>query len=151
MVALSSWVNSNWFNLVQTIGIIGSLWMAMAAAHRDAKTREVENLVSFNGQHHALWSGVLQKPELQRIFRTDANALEKPVTVIEQEFLNLVFVHFQTGWRLATSGALITLDELKADVREFFPLPLPRAVWEKTKSFKNQKFVRFVERALGNV
>jgi hypothetical protein len=40
------------------------------------------------------------------------------------------------------------LKELADDVREFFSLPLPRAVWEKTKKNRNRRFVRFVERAL---
>jgi hypothetical protein len=58
-----------------------------------------------------------------------------------------VIVHFQTGWWLAKSGGITTLGELKADARSFFALPLPRAVWEKTKGIRNRRFVRFVERA----
>jgi hypothetical protein len=34
---------------------------------------------------------------------------------------------------------------LRQDVRSFFSLPLPKAVWEKTKIFQNQDFVKFVE------
>jgi hypothetical protein len=37
---------------------------------------------------------------------------------------------------------------LALDAGEFFSLPLPRAVWEKTKKFRNPRFVRFVERAM---
>jgi hypothetical protein len=147
MDALSSWTENNWFNLVQTLGIMGSLWMASVAANRDAKARETENLLTLNGQHHQLWSGVLQKTELQRIFRADANPIAMPATVVEREFLNLVFVHFQTGWLVAKSGALISLAELSADMKEFFSLPLPRAAWEKTKQFRNPRFVQFIEKA----
>jgi hypothetical protein len=148
MDALSSWANTNWFNLAQTLGIMGSLWMTAAAAHRDAKSREIENLLTLNGQHRELWSGVLEKPELKRVFQDDANVLEKPVTVAEKEFLNLVFVHYQTGWTVVKSGALMTLTEMKTDIRDFFALPLPRAVWEKTKKMRDRRFVQFVERAL---
>jgi len=74
--------------------------------------------------------------------------LEKPVTVAEKEFLNLVFVHYQTGWTVVKSGALMRLTEMKTDIRDFFALPLPRAVWEKTKKLRDRRFVRFVERAL---
>ena len=66
----------------------------------------------------------------------------------EEEFLNLVMAHFLTSWRIAKVGGIITLKELAADVQEFFNLPLPRAVWEKTKAFRNQRFVKFVEHAL---
>ena len=41
---------------------------------------------------------------------------------------------------------LVTKQEgLRQDVRSFFSLPLPKAVWEKTKIFQNQDFVKFVE------
>lgn len=148
MDGLSAWANNNWFNLAQTLGIMGGLWMTAAAAHRDAKSREVENLLTLNGQHRELWCGAMGRPELNRIFQADVNVLEKPATLAENEFLNLVFVHYQTGWTVIKSGALMTLGELKADIHDFFSLPLPRAVWEQTKGLRNRKFVRFVETAL---
>ena len=148
MDALSSWANTNWFNLVQTLGIIGSLWMTAASAHRDAKSREVQNLLALNEQHRNLWAGVLENPALSRIFQTGADVLENPATVAEREFLNLVLLHYQTGWTVAKAGALITLAEIKADIRDFLCLPLPHAVWEKTKQLRDRRFVRFVERAL---
>jgi hypothetical protein len=39
---------------------------------------------------------------------------------------------------------------LAKDAGSFFKLPLPHVVWDKTKEFRNPRFVRFVERALGN-
>lgn len=122
--------------------------MTAAAAQRDAKSREVQNLLALNEQHRNLWAGVLENHNLNRVFQDDANVLEKPATVVEKQFLNLVFVHYQTGWTVAKAGALITLAEIKTDIRDFFSLPLPRAVWEKTKNLRNRQFVRFVERAL---
>jgi hypothetical protein len=151
MVALSSWSGENWFNVVQTVGIIGSLFMAAAAAHREAKAREVENLLTIADHHRELWGGVHQRVELGRIFQEDAQALTSPVTVAEEEFLNLVMAHFQTSWRIAKVGGIITLGELAADVRGFFSLPLPRAVWEKTKGFRNRRFVKFVKKALAAI
>jgi hypothetical protein len=148
MVALSTWVEGNWFNLIQTVGIVGSLILAMAAAKREAKTREIENLLTISGHHRELWGGARQKEELERIFREDDRFLNLPITVAEEEFLNLVTAHYLTSWRISKIGGIITLKELADDVREFFSLPLPRAVWEKTKKNRNRRFVRFVERAL---
>jgi len=149
MVALSSWAGENWFNLIQTVGIMGSLWLATAAANRDAKAREVENLLTLSEHHRELWETVPRRKDLERIFQSDVDAKLNPATVAEMEFLNLVIVHFQTGWRIAKSGGITTLGEMKADVRGFFSLPLPHAAWEKTKEFRNPRFVRFVERAMG--
>jgi len=122
--------------------------MTAAMARREAKAREVENLLTLTELHRELWNGISKRPELKRIFQADANVLKKPITVAESEFLNLAFVHFQTGWTVARSGALISLSDLKADVREFFALPLPRSVWENTKTFRNPEFARFVNKSL---
>lgn len=148
MVALSSWAGENWFNLIQTAGIMASVLLAAAAAHREAKAREIENLLTITDQHRNLWSEVQKRSDLLRILQQDVNVLTTPVTIAEEIFLNEVIVHFQLGWQLSKSGAIITLEDLKLDARGFFSLPLPRAVWEKTKSLRNKRFVRFVEKAL---
>lgn len=142
-----SWIDGN-FNIIQTVGIIGSLWMGIAAAHREAKAREIENLLTISEHHRELWERASERADLQRALRSDADAVEKPLTVKEEEFLNMVVVHYETGWKLAKSGGITTLGELARDVHGFFSLPLPRAVWEKTKEFRNPKFAKFVDRAM---
>lgn len=151
MSAFSLWTDANWFNVIQTAGIIGGLWLTMAAANRDAKAKEIENLLSLSEHHRELWKEIPQRKDLARIFQAEADTLLAPPTVAEKEFLNLVFVHFQTGWRVAKAGGITTLKEMKADVRDFFSLPLPRAVWEQTKNFRNSSFVCFVETALRSI
>jgi hypothetical protein len=148
MGALSSWLNGNWFNVIQTVGIIGSLWLATGAANRDARAKEIINLLSLSEHHRDLWREVPQRKDLKRVFQADANVRLTPPTVAETEFLNLVIVHFQTGWWIARAGGMTTLNEMRSDIRDFFTLPLPRAVWLKTKEFRNRQFVKFVERAL---
>jgi hypothetical protein len=148
MGAFSSWVNGNWFNVIQTVGIIGSLWVAAMAANRESRTKGIENLLSLCEHHRELWKEIPGQNDLVRIFQPDADTLLVPVTMAEAEFLNLVIVHFQTGWCIAKAGGFTTLAEMKADVRSFFTLPLPRAVWEKTKQNRNKEFVRFVEKSI---
>jgi hypothetical protein len=148
MGALSSWMDGNWFNVIQTVGIIGSLWLATGAANRDARAKEIENLLSLSDHHRELWHAIPQRKDLERVLQTDADVLLTPATVAETEFLNLVIVHFQTGWWIARAGGMTTLNEMKVDVGGFFSLPLPRAIWEKTKKLRNQRFVSFVEKAM---
>jgi hypothetical protein len=148
MAGFSSWSDGNWFNLIQTAGIVGSLLFGAATAQREAKTREIENHLTIAEQHRNLWNEARQRKDLDRIFQTDADVIKIPITVAESEFLNLVVGHFQAGWILSENGAAITLNEMRADVRDFFTLPLPRAVWERTKGMRNRRFVKFVERAL---
>lgn len=148
MDGFTSWVEGNWFNVIQTTGVVGSLLMASAAAQREAKAREIENLLTISAHHRELWSGARHREELERVFRDNVPTQNSPVTVAEEEFLNLVVAHFQTSWRIAKVGGIITLKELASDVQGFFTLPLPAAVWEKTKKYRNRKFVKFVKKAL---
>lgn len=148
MGAFSSWVDSNWFNVIQTVGIVGGLSLTRAAANREARAKEIENLLALSEQHRELWKEIPRRKNMARVFQRDTDPLSTPATVEETEFLNLVIVHFQTGWCIAKTGGLMTLAEMKADVRNFFNLPLPCAVWENTKHSRNKAFVRFVEKAM---
>ena len=78
----------------------------------------------------------------------DAEECEFGVTTAEQEFLNLVFVHFESGWQLAKQGMATPLAVLSLDVRAFFRLPIARAVWDETRWSRNPQFVKFVDRVL---
>jgi hypothetical protein len=55
MDGFSSWIDRN-FNLIQTVGIIGSLLMTAAASRRVAKAREIENLLTITENHRNLWN-----------------------------------------------------------------------------------------------
>jgi hypothetical protein len=101
MVAFSSWAAENWFNLFQTLGIMGSLWLAAVAAHHSAKARDSENLLKISEHHRELWREARQRPELQRIFLSDDSVFAKPLSVTEEVFLNEVILHFQTSWRIS--------------------------------------------------
>jgi hypothetical protein len=148
MAGFDSWFGGNWFNLVQTAGIVGGLLMGAGAANREAKAREIENLLTIAEHHREVWGELLKSPEVKRVLQPDADVVAEPLTVREEECTNLVIVHYLKTWRIAQTGGLFTVKELSADVRGFFSLPLPRAFWEKTKSFRNPRFVRFVEKAL---
>jgi len=130
------------------IEVIGTLLLGIAAVYRDALCRESSNLLTLKEQHKELWKGVSSRPELKRLFQMDIDALTVEPKPEEEEFLNLVFVHFQTGWSLAKFGLLISRTEISDDLRDFFRFPLRRAIWEKTKRGRNQEFVRFVVNAL---
>ena len=122
--------------------------MTAAAAHREAKAREIENILTLSDHHRNLWSEIAEKPELQRIFQTNVDVLKKPATVIEEVFLNEAAAHFLTGWRISKAGGITTLKELAIDAKWFFSLPLPRAIWEKTKKNRNRRFVTFIDKSL---
>ena len=143
------WLDTNWFTLIQSVGIVGSLCFTAFSLRMDARGRRVGDFLTLTGHHRELWSEIQRQPALGRIFQQEVDLIASPITLTEEEFLNLVCVHFQAGWELAKQGSIVRPEILAADAKYFFSLPIPRAVWQKSKSFRDEGFVRFVESSLG--
>ena len=150
MATVAVWLANNWFTLLQSLGIIAGLLFTALSLRRNTKARKASDLLTLTKHHRELWSDVYQRPELRRILSTDVDLIGSPITVAEQEFLNVAIVHFNTGWLLAREGALLNMDGLKGDVRGFFSLPIPKAVWNQTRQNRDAKFLGFVESCLAN-
>lgn len=150
MEAVGQWFRDNWFALVQGVGIVAGLVFGAVTLRRDLRARRVGDLLALTQQHRELWSEVHRRPELARIMDPDADLVARPLTVAEERMVNLILVHFQTGWELARSGTFNTPENMAADVRGFFTLPLPRKVWQATKATRDPAFVRFVADCLAD-
>jgi len=130
------------------VGIIGSLLFTAASFRADAKNRLITNLLALDERHRTLLSEVKQRPELKRILSENVDLAAQPLTPEEDVSMWQIAQQFETGWRVEKILNRGELKSLARDAANFFRLPLPRAVWEKTKEFRNPRFVRFVERAL---
>ena len=148
MAAFLSWLKDNWFSLLQSCGIVLGLLYTAIILIRDAKDRRRSDVLALMEQHRELWSEVHRRPDLQRVLAGAADLVANPITVAEQEFLNLVIIHFHTGWQLARDETVVTLKTLKADARNFFNLPIPKSVWEQTRHTRDPKFMKFIEGCL---
>lgn len=149
MVDFAGWLKTEWFSLIQTVGVIGGLIFTGATVRRDARAREAENLLAFAERHRSLWSEIAGRPELHRIIEKNADLSINPITAAEYVALNVVIVHYELGWRMARSADRADLKPLSKDVQNFFALPLPRNVWNATKDCHSQRFVEFVEKSIG--
>lgn len=144
----AAWLNQNWFNAVQTFGIVGSTLLAVFVVLRDSRARRSADHLALTAQHRELWSELHRRPELARVGQAEVDLVAAPISVAEEEFLMLALNHFHAGWLLVKQGGLVSLEVLAADARAFVQLPLPRAIWERTRHARDPKFVQFVEKAL---
>lgn len=151
MVVSLPWLQENWFNLTQTFGIVASALLAAAAFSRETRARRLGYLLSLAEQHREVWSEAHRRPELARIFKSEVDLVADPISTVEQEFLNIVIVHFHTGWLFAKDTRFLDDTALTADARTFFSLPLPRAVWDNTRDARDPKFVRLMEKAFASM
>lgn len=145
-----SFLHENWLNLAQTISLLGGGLLAVAVFLRESRGRKLGHFLTLAQHHRELWSEAHRRPELSRIFRSEVDLIADPITVVEEEFLYLVIVHFQTGWLLANDSAFLDKRNMATDAHGFFSLPLPRAVWNSTRAARDPKFVRFMEKAFAS-
>lgn len=142
-----SWAQDNWFTLLQSAGIVGSLLFTAISLRIDSQVRRVANLFEATKQHREIWTTLYSRPDLKRVVDASADLKTYPISKEEELFVNLLILHIATNYRAAQAGMFMLPAEIKADIATFFALPIPRAVWETAKKFQERPFVVFVEHA----
>jgi hypothetical protein len=146
---MGAWLTQNWFNLLSAVGVIGSLLFTAVSVRSETKVRRVGNLLTLTQSHRELWRELFHNPKLARVLEASPNLRRKPVTRDETIFANLVILHLSSAFVAIQTGLTIKPEGLRLDVGEFFSLPIPRAIWEKTKVLQNDDFVEFVDQCVG--
>ena len=147
-MAAYHWFSEHWFDLLQTVGIIGSLLIGAYAMWRDEQARKIANAIAINDQYRRVWQGIYDHPALARVLEKDADLIEQPTSIGEEMFVTTLIAHLNTVFRAMQSGEFVKLEGLRKDVQGFLKLPIPRFVWEKIKPLQEDKFVAFVEYCL---
>ena len=145
---MAQWLAENWFNLFSSAGIIGGLWFTAVSLHSETKTRRVANLLTLTANYREVWKEFFRSPELARVIEPSANVAKQPVTPAEEFFVSLVISHTSSVYEALKDDLLNKQEGLRRDVRSFFSLPVPKAVWTKTKLLQNKDFAAFIESSL---
>lgn len=143
-----SWITEHWFDLLQTVGIVGGLVFTAYTTHKDEKARRIGNLIAIAGQNQEIWKAVYDRPKLSRVLERDVNLRKQSISDEEGLFVKMLILHLDTVYRAMRAGMFVNLEGLRKDIKEFFSWPIPKAIWEKIKPFQNEDFVRFVEACL---
>jgi hypothetical protein len=145
---MAKWLAENWFNLFSSAGIIGGLWFTAVSLHSETKTRRIANLLTLTANYREVWKEFFRSPELARVIEPSANVAKQPVTPAEEFFVNMVISHTSSVYEALKDELLNKQEGLRRDVRAFCSLPVPNAVWIKTKMLQNQDFAAFIESSL---
>ncbi len=151
VAAILPWVQEHWFDFVQSLGIVASVALTAASLRRESRGRRMADHLTLVAQHRELWIDVSRRPELGRILQAEVDLVERPISMVEEDYLNLVIVHYTTGWLMAREGGLVNLKVLAGDARAFFSLPIPKTVWEQTAPLLDPAFVAFIRSSLGDL
>lgn len=147
-MALFGWFSEEAFRLLQAVGLIASLGFTALVVHREDRSRRVSNLLALTAAHREIWTQIHQRPELARVLEAMADLARVPVTNAEALFVTFLLLHLSATYRALRLGMFSTRQALDRDIRWFLALPIPRAVWERSKDLLEPDFVAFVDRCL---
>jgi hypothetical protein len=148
MRGMTQWFAENWFNLFSAVGIIAGLWFTAFSLRSDVKTRQVANLLTITANHREIWKQLLDNQKLERVCDANADTSKQPITDAERVFVTLVILHVNSVYYAMNGQLVVKYEELRRDISEFFSLPIPAAVWRKTKPLQNHDFADFIESSL---
>ncbi len=144
-MAFQDWFTANWYSVVEAAGIIGGLIFTAVSFRTDTKARRIGNLLKLTEQQREIWRELLHWPELSRVLDVAPDLQTESITQAEELFVNFLILHLNSAYQAVRAGMFSSPEGLKADVREFFSRPIPKAIWKKMKTFQNKKFTAFVE------
>lgn len=142
----------HWLHYLDSFeGLIVTLGLLLTAytIRKDERARQVSNLIAIHERYEHLWGRLFEKPELGRILKSDVDVKAQPVSDTEQLFVKMLLLHLDTVRRASSEGMLVKIKGLKADVKDFISLPIPKIVWERLKPHQDPDFVAFVEDCRG--
>jgi hypothetical protein len=142
------WLASHWYEALEGIGIIAALVYHAHVMRWDEKSTRITNLLTLTREHRELWTELYRRPELARVLDAKADLKATPVMGNEALFVGLLVTHLSATYQAMRHGVSIEMEGLCADVRAFFMLPIPHALWPESKPLQNRDFVAFVESCL---
>jgi hypothetical protein len=145
-----TWVSENWFEVVQTTGIIAGLFFTAISFRTENRSRLVVNQITITRNHRELRSIYQNTPALARVLERDVDLRNAPVTRHEEIFVTLLIHHLGYSLRAIKSGFMPPFKGMEADVQAFFALPIPATIWQMVRPLQNPELVAFVEDCMRN-
>ena len=154
-MGIEEWASQNFLNLFTAVVLLGSLWCSIIVIRRQTKAMEDEaearrsaNLLAITANHRELWKVPLLYPALARVIDPMADVVKQPPTAAEEFFMSMAISHASSTYETLKHELLPEQEGLRRDVRSFYSLPVPNAVWQGTKLLQNQDFAAFIESSL---
>jgi hypothetical protein len=145
-MGLLLWVQDHWLELLQSVGIVGSLALTAIALRRDTGSRRITNLLELTKQHREIWITLYERPEFNRIMQATTNTRE--ATPEEELFVHSLILHLNAAYHAMKDKLFMPPEGLQKDIQRFFAKPIPKRIWEQTKVLHDRGFVRFVESSI---
>lgn len=128
-----NWAEARWYDLFATLLGVTGLWGTAYTIRQQTRRTKVDNAIALTNSHRELWSILERNPRLNRVLDPQADLHQEPPTIEEELFVQMMILHLRTALKAREVKLDFDDENVAADVREVFVLPIPKAVWRKTK------------------
>jgi hypothetical protein len=87
----------------------------------------------------------MEQDGLDRIRRQDEELIGESLTNKEVQFLTFIFLHITCAFELTKHGHLVSIEQMRYDIRELLKAPLVCQFWANSRLFYNADFVKFID------
>ncbi len=148
LASAGTWLSLHALQLIQSLGILGSLMFAGIALRNTGRAQRMANRFHLAEQQRKIWGEQANQKELRRVLRPDADLSEEPMTEDERRFLTSAILHLGTTFEARRTKTVDPIEGLDRDAAWLLSLPLPRARWSEMKDVQNRSFVEYADRLL---
>jgi hypothetical protein len=138
------WLETNWFSLLQTVSIIGTLSIATIAVRSSGRATKGSNTLAIASSNRQIWGQLITNPVLQSVTRHTMMPGEE-VRYDELRFVLQVIHHIETSFELAQTGGIKPVQNMRRDIHATMTLPVFRVVWQDAKAYQDNSFVEFID------
>jgi hypothetical protein len=140
-----NWIANNWFDLFQTGAVLLTLFATLHTIRQDTRSRKVGNAIALTNSHREMWSLLLHDPRLKRVLDAKADLSRCPPTLEEELFVQMLLLHLRMALKAREAKQEFGDENIAADVHEVFGLPIPRAVWNRTKHLQDSALKALID------
>ncbi len=135
-------------SVLSVVGIVASLLFTAVSLRSETQTRRIGNLLALTQNHRELWMALFSNPGLARVPDGSADLSARAITLDERFYVIMAIQHLHSAYQAMETGLVIKPEGVGEDIRTFFSLPIPRAIWKEVCDLQNENFVAFVDRCL---
>lgn len=128
-----------WFQLLQSVGIVGGLLLNARAQRAAAKAQRVTTSFQLTKYQRDLYETLSSRSDLIRFFQDRVDLATAPLTDPELRFTVSAILHLELAFEAVKAG-MVRIEGLNADAARFINRSIPTAVWLEVRQVQNRDF-----------
>jgi hypothetical protein len=144
-----SWLESNWFNAIQTIALIATLSLAISVSRSSRQATRMSNMIAIMINRRETWGKLQTNPKLKNVLRDEPLKENEQVTPEEYSFVVDIVNQFLMVYEVSKwDGMPLDQQTHEREIRDIMSRPVFQAAWRVNKGYRKPDFVKFMDRCI---